>query len=114
MITLEDFKVWFNKNYNEESMIEYLVDSYFEDYNYSSPYGYVKIGGKNVPIGDVSEIVDECFVGNYVEQRDLVDECTQWLIDYIKSIDEGKVLKVVKEKMIDDKINDLKKDFTNE
>lgn len=113
MITLEDFKVWFNKNYNEESMIEYLVDAYLEDYNYYAPYGYVKIGGKNVPIGDVSEIVDEWSVGNYVEQRDLINECTQWLIDYIKSIDEGKVLKLVKRKWINDKLNDLERDFTN-
>lgn len=113
MITLEDFKVWFNKNYNEESMIEYLVDAYLEDYNYCAPYGYVKIGGKNVPIGDVSEIVDEWFVGNYNEYSDLINECTQWLIDYVKSIDEGKVLKLVKEKWINDKLNDLERDFTN-
>lgn len=114
MRTLEDFKVWFNKNYNEESMIEYLVYAYL-DYNpFYTPYGYVKIGGKNVPIGDVSEIVDEWFVGNYNEYSDLINDCTNWLIEYIKSIDEGKVLKVVKEKMIDDKINDLEKDFKNE
>lgn len=114
MITLDDFKEWFNKNYNEESMIEYLVYAYL-DYNpFYTPYGYVKIGGKNVPIGDVSEIVDEWFVGNYNEYSDLINDCTNWLIEYIKSIDEGKVLKVVKEKMIDDKINDLEKDFKNE
>lgn len=112
MRTLDDFKEWFYKNYKEESTIEYLVDAYFEDYNYSSPYGYVKIGGKNVPIGDVSEILDEWFVGNYNEYSDLINECTQWLIEYIKSIDEGKVLKLVKEKWINDKKIDLEKDFT--
>lgn len=113
MITLDDFKEWFNKNYNEESMIEYLVYAYLDDNPFYSPYGYVKIGGKNVPIGDVSEIVDEWFVGNYNEYSDLINDCTNWLIEYIKSIDEGKVLKVVKEKIIYDKINDLEKDFTN-
>ena len=111
MITLDDFKEWFKNNYKEESIIEYLVDAYFEDFNYSTPYGYVKIGGKNVPIGDVSEVVCEWLVGNYNEERDLVDECTQWLIEYVKSIDEGKVLKLVKEKWINDKLNDLSKDF---
>ena len=114
MRTLDDFKEWFNKNYNEETMIEYLVYAYLDDNPFYAPYGYVKIGGKNVPIGDVSEILYEWLVGNYNEERDLINECTHWLIDYYKSIDEGKVLKVVKEKMINDKINDLKKDFTNE
>lgn len=113
MRTLYDFKEWFNDNYKEESIIEYLADAYLDDNPYYTPYGYVKIGGKSVPIGDVREVVDEWFVGNYLEESDLVDECTQWLIDYIKSIDKGKVLKCIKEKRVLDRLNDLEKDFTN-
>lgn len=112
MQTLEEFKKWYKDTFKDEAIIEYLSDEYISEYNDTyAPNGYIKIGGKDIPIGDVSEIVDEWFVGNYLEESDLVDECTQWLIDYIKSIDEGKVLKCIKQKKVHEKLNDLEKDF---
>lgn len=113
MQTLEEFKKWYKDTFKDEAILEYLSDEYLydNDYNYYSPYDYVKIGGKDIPIGDVSEIVDEWFVGNYLEESDLVDECCEWLIDYIKSIDECKVLERIKQKKINDKLNDLEKYF---
>ena len=94
--------------------MEYLADEYLSEYNDPyAPNGYIKIGGKDIPIGDVSEVVDEWFEGNYLEESDLVNECCEWLIEYIKSIDECEVLKTVKERKIKDKKDDLEKDFTN-
>lgn len=114
MQTLEEFKKWYKDTYKEDkTILEYLADEYLGEY--SDPYdpnGYIKIGGKDIPIGDVSEIVDEWFEGNYLEESDLVNECCEWLIDYIKSIDESKVLKLAKEKMINNKKQAIETDFT--
>lgn len=113
MQTLEEFKKWYKDTFKDEAIIEYLSDEYISEYNDPySPNGYIKIGGKDIPIGDVSEIVDEWFEGNYLEESDLVNECCEWLFDYIKSIDECKVLKCIKQKKVNDKLNDLEKDFT--
>ena len=112
MQTLEEFKKWYKDNNKDEEILEYLVNEYLSEFNDPySPNGYIKICGKDIPIGDVSEIVDEWFEGNYLEESDLVNECCEWLIDYIKSIDEGKVLKLAKEKKISNKKIDLEKDF---
>lgn len=114
MQTLEEFKKWYKENYKDETILEYLADEYLSEYNNPyDPNGYIKIGGKDIPIGDVSEIVDEWFEGNYLEESDLVNECCEWLIDYyIKSIDEGKVLKLAKEKKINDKKQAIETDFS--
>lgn len=114
MQTLEEFKKWYKDNYKDEEILEYFADEYLNDNNtpYASPNDYIKIGGKAILIGDVSEIVDEWFVGNYLEESDLIDDCYNWLIEYIKSIDKGEVLKLVKEKRINSKKIDLEKDFT--
>lgn len=115
MQTLEEFKKWYIDTFKDEAILEYLADEYISEFNDPySPNGYIKIGGKDIPIGDVSEIVDEWFEGNYLEESDLVNECCEWLIDYIKSIDEGKVLKLAKEKMINDKKQALENDFKQE
>ena len=113
MQTLEEFKKWYKDIYKDEIILEYLADEYLNEYNDTyDHYDYIKIGGKDIPIGNVSEIVDEWFEGNYLEESDLVNECCEWLIDYIKSIDECKVLKLAKEKKIMLRKNDLEKDFT--
>ena len=112
MQTLEEFKKWYKDNY-DDSLIEYLADEYISEYNNPS-IDYIKIGGKEIPIGDVSEIVDEWFEGNYIEESDLVNECCEWLDEYIKSIDEGKVLKLVKEMKVQEKKQALETDFTQE
>jgi hypothetical protein len=114
MQTLEEFKKWYKDTFkNDEAILEYLADEYIGEFNDPySPNGYIKIGGKDIPIGDVSEIVDDWFEGNYLEESDLVNECCEWLIDYIKSIDEGKVLKLAKEKKINDKKQAIETDFT--
>ena len=113
MQTLEEFKKWYKDIYKDEIILEYLADEYLNEYNDTyDHYDYIQIGGKDIPIGNVSEIVDEWFEGNYLEESDLVNECCEWLIDYIKSIDECKVLKLAKEKKIMLRKNDLEKDFT--
>lgn len=114
MQTLEEFKKWYQDTFKNNETLEYLADEYLSEYNDPyAPNGYIKIGGKDIPIGDVSEVVDEWFEGNYLEESDLVNECCEWLIEYIKSIDECEVLKTVKERKIKDKKDDLEKDFTN-
>ena len=113
MQTLEEFKKWYKDTYKDEAILDYLANEYLSEYN--DPHasnGYIKIGGKEILIGDVSEIVDEWFEGNYLEESDLVNDCCEWLIDYIKSIDEIKVLKLAKEIKVQDKKNDLERDFT--
>ena len=114
MQTLEEFKKWYKDTYKDEAILDYLANEYLSEYNDPyAPNGYIKIGGKDIPIGDVSEIVDEWFEGNYLEESDLVNECCEWLVEYINSIDESKVLKLVKEIKVQDKKNDLERDFTN-
>lgn len=113
MQTLEEFKKWYKDTYKDEAILDYLANEYLSEYNNPyAPNGYIKIGGKEIPISDVSEVVDEWFEGNYLEESDLVNECCVWLIEYMKSL-ESKVLKLAKEMKVQEKKEDLEKDFTN-
>lgn len=108
MKTIEDFKKWY---YNKE-LNDVVLDCLAREYLYKKETQVkectVVINGKRCSMGEANYKVICSMTKKQRNNKRIID----FMVSYIKGIDQAEVLKKVKEIQIQEKLNDLEKDFT--
>ena len=109
MKTLEDFKKWYCKKELNDVVLDCLAREYLYQKESHDKEFSVVINGKRCSTGYANFKVVSAMTH---EQRN-IEGVIDFVVSCIKCIDQAEVLKKVKEIQIQEKLNDLNKDFTN-
>ena len=108
MKTLEDFKKWYYKKELNDVVLDCLAREYlYKEESHDNVYSVV-INGKRCSTGDANYKVICAMTEKQRNNESIID----FMVSFIKCVDQAEVLKKVKEIQIQEKLNDLSKDFT--